>query len=47
MTESEHDTSPDTHVYRRLQQRIDELPVPFPRSDSGAEIRLLRALFDR
>jgi Na+-translocating ferredoxin:NAD+ oxidoreductase subunit B len=33
-------------VYRRLQQRIDQLPVPFPRTGSGVELRLLRALFD-
>ena len=31
--------------YRALQQRIDELPVPFPPTESGVEIKLLRALF--
>ncbi len=39
---------PTTHddVYRKLQQRIDELPVPFPSTASGVELRLLKALFD-
>ena len=32
-------------VYRRLQQRLDQLPVPFPESVTGAEMRLLAALF--
>ncbi|MGM0675640.1 MAG: ATP-binding protein [Spirochaetota bacterium] len=32
-------------AYRRLQQRLDELPVPFPASETGSEIRLLKALF--
>ncbi len=47
MSEPVNEISPASQVYRRLQHRIDELPVPFPRSDSGAEIRLLRALFDQ
>jgi len=46
MSERVNEVSPANEVYRQLQRRIDELPVPFPRSDSGAEIRLLRALFD-
>ena len=46
MGEPVNEVSRASEVYRRLQQRIDELPVPFPRSDSGAEIRLLSALFD-
>lgn len=33
-------------VYRRLQRRIDALPVGFPETDSGVELRLLRFLFD-
>jgi Pyruvate/2-oxoacid:ferredoxin oxidoreductase delta subunit len=32
-------------VYRRLQERLDELPVRYPRTDSGVELRLLRRLF--
>ena len=33
------------NVYRQLQKRIDELPVPFPSTTSGVELRLLQALF--
>ncbi|MBY9009017.1 MAG: 4Fe-4S ferredoxin, partial [Candidatus Lokiarchaeota archaeon] len=33
-------------VYRKLQQHIDEhMPVGFPQSESGAEIRFLQNLF--
>lgn len=32
-------------LYRRLQQHLDCLPVPFPATESGVEIRLLRQLF--
>jgi Na+-translocating ferredoxin:NAD+ oxidoreductase subunit B len=32
-------------VYRRLQQRLDELPVGFPATESGVELRILRRLF--
>jgi len=33
-------------VYRKLQQHIDEhMPVGFPRSESGADIRILKSLF--
>ncbi|MHA1150421.1 MAG: indolepyruvate ferredoxin oxidoreductase subunit alpha [Promethearchaeota archaeon] len=32
-------------VYRKLQQHLDTLPVPFPPTDSGAEIRILKHLF--
>ncbi len=41
--------NPTTHddVYRKLQERIDELPVPFPSTASGVELRLLKALFDK
>ncbi len=34
-----------TNVYRSLQRRIDSLPVPFPETESGVELRLLRYLF--
>jgi ferredoxin len=37
------DTSPD--VYRRLQEHLDEAPLRFPATESGAEIRLLKHLF--
>ncbi len=33
-------------VYRILQKRIDALPVPFPATSGGAELRLLRHLFN-
>lgn len=32
-------------VYRRLQQHIDNMPIAFPESTSGLEIRLLKHLF--
>lgn len=31
--------------YRRLQQHLDRLPVGFPRSGTGADIRLLKQIF--
>jgi len=34
-----------TDVYRSLQKRIDELPIPFPQAGNDVEIRLLRHLF--
>jgi electron transport complex protein RnfB len=33
-------------VYRLLQRRIDALPIPFPETHSGVELRLLRHLFN-
>ena len=35
----------DLDVYRKLQRHLDEMPVPFPESKSGVEIKLLRHLF--
>src|ERR1017187_6054011 len=35
---------PDT-LYRQLQQHLDRMPVPFPATESGVEIRILRQLF--
>ena len=32
-------------VYRDLQRRIDALPIPFPKTESGVELRLLQHLF--
>ncbi len=32
-------------VYRRLQRELDKLPVPFPPTESGIEIKLLKSLF--
>jgi Na+-translocating ferredoxin:NAD+ oxidoreductase subunit B len=37
--------SDDGDVYRRLQERLDELPVGYPATDSGVELRILRRLF--
>jgi Fe-S-cluster-containing hydrogenase component 2 len=36
---------PPEHVYRRLQEHIDRMPVPFPATESGVELRLLEHLF--
>ncbi len=35
----------DADVYRRLQQHIDRMPVGFPATESGVELRILRHLF--
>ncbi len=35
----------DDVVFRQLQEHLDALPVPFPRTESGVEIRLLKRLF--
>lgn len=32
-------------VYRRLQQHIDQMPVGFPATESGIELRILKRLF--
>jgi hypothetical protein len=32
-------------TYRRLQQHLDQMPVGFPATDSGVELRLLEHLF--
>ncbi|MFX1326311.1 MAG: 4Fe-4S binding protein [Promethearchaeota archaeon] len=37
--------TPETDVYRELQQHLDSLPVGFPATESGIEIRLLKHLF--
>ena len=37
--------SNETNVYRELQQHLDKLPIGFPATDSGVEIRLLKMLF--
>jgi len=36
---------PDEGIYRKLQQHLDHMPVPFPASASGVEIRILKHLF--
>jgi Na+-translocating ferredoxin:NAD+ oxidoreductase subunit B len=32
-------------VYRRLQRHLNRMPVPFPATESGVELRILKALF--
>ncbi len=36
-------TTPD--IYERLREYLDKMPVPFPATESGVEIRLLKKLF--
>jgi len=35
----------DPDVYRRLQRCLDDLPIPYPPTGSGVELRILRRLF--
>jgi electron transport complex protein RnfB len=35
----------ESDVYRRLQQSLDELPVRYPQTASGVELRILKKLF--
>ncbi len=35
----------DDEVYRKLQQHLDQMPIGFPRAESGSDIRLLKHLF--
>ena len=37
------DTQDD--VYQRLQSEINKLPIPYPETDTGSEIKLLKHLF--
>ena len=34
-------------IYRQLQRHLDRMPVPFPETESGVEISLLKHLFDQ
>ena len=34
-----------TQVYRDLQKHLDKLPIGYPRTESGVEIRILKRLF--
>ncbi len=38
---------PGDDLYRRLQQHLDRMPIPFPATESGVEIRILERLFSR
>jgi Pyruvate/2-oxoacid:ferredoxin oxidoreductase delta subunit len=37
--------SEDDDVYRRLREHIDDLPIPYPATESGVEIDILKRLF--
>jgi hypothetical protein len=34
-------------VYRQLQQHLDKMPIGYPSTKSGVEIRILKRLFDQ
>ena len=36
----------EADIYRKLQRHLDQSPVPFPETDSGVELSLLKRLFD-
>jgi len=36
----------DKHVYRLLQEHLDKLPIGFPKTESGVEIKILQHLFN-
>jgi len=38
-------TTTSESLYRRLQQHLDRMPVGFPATQSGVEIRILQRLF--
>jgi ferredoxin len=35
----------DDDLYRALQQHLDKMPVPYPATESGVELRILKQLF--
>ena len=35
----------DGDLYRKLQRHLDRMPVAFPPTESGVEIRILQRLF--
>ena len=37
--------SNETDIYRKLQQHLDDLPIGFPSTESGVEIKILKELF--
>ena len=37
--------APDDDLYRALQQHLDRMPVPYPATESGVELDILRRLF--
>ena len=36
----------DKHIYRLLQEHLDKLPIGFPKTESGVEIKILQHLFN-
>ena len=36
----------EANIYRQLQKHLDKMPVPFPETESGVEISLLKRLFN-
>ena len=36
---------PHDDLYRQLQRHLDQMPVPYPATESGVELRILRRLF--
>ena len=32
-------------IYRRLQEHLDQMPIGFPRAESGSDIKVLKFLF--
>lgn len=36
----------DKHIYRLLQEHLDKLPIGFPKTESGVEIKILQYLFN-
>jgi ferredoxin len=39
------ETATSDLLYRRLQKHLDRMPVPFPATESGIELKILRRLF--
>ena len=35
----------DTDVYRQLQEHLDKMPIGYPATETGVELRLLRFMF--
>lgn len=35
----------EDEIYRKLQKHLDSLPVDYPETESGVEIRILKHLF--
>jgi len=35
----------ENEIYRKLQKYLDSLPIDYPKTESGVEIRILKHLF--